>query len=88
MSLLKIVPLKDAGTTFKEIRRKTKGYSLKDMQKITGMALATLHKLESGDGNFTKDQLIDCCKALDLGEPFVIFAMDTEDVNRLINTQP
>lgn len=88
MSILKIVPLSQAGGALKEIRRESKGFTnqqeLADKMKIHPI---TLRKLES-DGNFTKDQLLDYCKFLGVGEPYLVIAMNEDDVRRLLNAMP
>lgn len=84
MALLKVVPLSEAGSALKEIRREAKGFtSQEELSKLLKKSLPVIIKIEN-DGNFSKELLIDYCKAIGLGEPFIIFAVDEEDVKRLL----
>jgi AAA+ superfamily predicted ATPase len=85
MALLKIVPLTNAGSALKEIARKSKGMSGTDIRKKWDISHATLSKINT-DENCTRDQIIDYAKAIGIGTPFIIFAMDEEDVKRMLNT--
>jgi hypothetical protein len=88
VALLRIVPFEEAGKALREIRRKSKGItSQKEIRDKTKWAISTISKLED-DGNWNKEQILEYCNILGLGTPYIIFAMDDEDVKRLLNSQP
>ena len=85
-STLRIVPFDKAGSTLKEIA-KSKGITKDIISEKSKMGLNTITSVNNNE-RYSKEQILDYAAAIGIGKPYIVFALDDEDMKRLLNIQP